>query len=218
MRNIALLPLLGACALLPGAVPAQAPPVAPPATAEERALAGIRPAAIRAHMSFLADDLLEGRRTGSRGYELAARYVATQLRGAGARAGGDRRRATSSPCRCSAWRRWTAECSAVLVRPSGERTELRFGTDYVTAPLAETETAVTAPVVFAGFGVTAPELLARRLRGHSTSRARSSPSWPAGRPGFPSEPRAYYSDSRGLIQQRRSPMARSASWRSSRPS
>src|SRR5688572_21287348 len=45
----------------------------------ERALASVRPAAIRAHMTFLADDALEGRATGSRGYDLAARYVAAQL-------------------------------------------------------------------------------------------------------------------------------------------
>ena len=33
----------------------------------------------RAHMAFLADDLLEGRGTGKRGHEIAARYVAAQL-------------------------------------------------------------------------------------------------------------------------------------------
>jgi hypothetical protein len=37
------------------------------------------PAALRAHVEFLADDLLEGREAGSRGYDIAARYVATQL-------------------------------------------------------------------------------------------------------------------------------------------
>ncbi len=36
----------------------------------------IRPASIRAHMGFLADDLLEGRRPGTRGHQLAAKYVA----------------------------------------------------------------------------------------------------------------------------------------------
>ena len=36
------------------------------------------PAEIRAHVEFLADDLLEGREAGSRGYDLAARYVATR--------------------------------------------------------------------------------------------------------------------------------------------
>ena len=34
---------------------------------------------IQAHITFLADDLLEGRETGSRGYDIAARYVAGQF-------------------------------------------------------------------------------------------------------------------------------------------
>ncbi len=37
----------------------------------------------RGHVTFLADDLLEGREAGTRGYDLAARYVATQLAGLG---------------------------------------------------------------------------------------------------------------------------------------
>src|SRR5450830_1571945 len=34
---------------------------------------------LRAHLSFLADDLLEGRGTGQRGGDLAVRYLETQL-------------------------------------------------------------------------------------------------------------------------------------------
>lgn len=43
----------------------------------------ITPAAMRAHIEFLASDALEGRETGKRGYDVAAQYVATQLLGAG---------------------------------------------------------------------------------------------------------------------------------------
>ena len=39
--------------------------------------------AISAHVRFLADDLLEGRLTGSRGYNLAAAYVATRFEAMG---------------------------------------------------------------------------------------------------------------------------------------
>src|SRR3546814_15335418 len=35
--------------------------------------------AFRAHVAFLSDDLLEGRNAGERGYDLAARYVATRF-------------------------------------------------------------------------------------------------------------------------------------------
>ena len=43
---------------------------------EDAALRSIGPAAIRAHVAFLADDLLEGRGTGTRGHDFAAQYVA----------------------------------------------------------------------------------------------------------------------------------------------
>jgi hypothetical protein len=45
----------------------------------------IRAEALRAHVSFLASDLLEGRETPSRGGALAAQYIASQMMGAGLR-------------------------------------------------------------------------------------------------------------------------------------
>ena len=53
---------------------------APPTFAPER---------VRAHVAFLADDLLEGRDTGSRGHEIAARYVANQFASYGLKPGGE---------------------------------------------------------------------------------------------------------------------------------
>src|SRR5262245_25611531 len=52
-------------------------------TAEDSGLHAIRPEAIAAHVRFLADDLLEGRGTGTRGYELAAKYVASEFEALG---------------------------------------------------------------------------------------------------------------------------------------
>lgn len=43
----------------------------------------------RAHVAFLADDLLEGREAGTRGHELAARYIATQFDLLGLKPGGE---------------------------------------------------------------------------------------------------------------------------------
>lgn len=40
-------------------------------------------------MTFLADDLLEGRETGTRGYDIAARYVAPQFMQMGLKPAGD---------------------------------------------------------------------------------------------------------------------------------
>ena len=45
--------------------------------------------AIRAHVTFLADDLLEGRGSGTRGYDIAARYVASWFANLGLEPAGD---------------------------------------------------------------------------------------------------------------------------------
>src|ERR1700726_2486134 len=44
---------------------------------------------IRAHVRFLADDLLEGRGTGARGGDVAAKYIATQFALDGLKPAGD---------------------------------------------------------------------------------------------------------------------------------
>src|SRR5713226_1537915 len=44
---------------------------------------------IRAHVKFLASDLLEGRGTGSRGGDVAAAYIATQFELSGLKPAGD---------------------------------------------------------------------------------------------------------------------------------
>src|SRR4029079_18827103 len=59
---------------------------AEPPAADARAKSGAR---IRADVEFLADDLLEGREAGTRGFDVAARYVATQLALMGVPPGGD---------------------------------------------------------------------------------------------------------------------------------
>ena len=51
--------------------------------------ASIDPEKIRAHVRFLASDLLEGRGPGTRGGQLAAEYIATQLALAGAKPAGE---------------------------------------------------------------------------------------------------------------------------------
>ncbi len=56
--------------------------------AANAAIKVIRPEAIAAHMRFLSDDLLEGRQTGSRGHEIAAHYVATELEAMGLKPAG----------------------------------------------------------------------------------------------------------------------------------
>jgi hypothetical protein len=63
---------------MPAAALGQAAPAEPAFT----------PEAIKAHVDFLADDLLEGRGAGTRGHEVAARYVATRFEALGLKPGG----------------------------------------------------------------------------------------------------------------------------------
>src|SRR5215467_7782498 len=53
----------------------------------EKSLDLIQSNALRAHVEFLADDALEGRGTGTRGYELAAKYVRSQFQAEGLASG-----------------------------------------------------------------------------------------------------------------------------------
>src|ERR1700726_4466881 len=55
----------------------------------DAAMATIRAEAIRADMRFLSDDLLEGRGTGTRGHEIAAKFMAAQFEQMGLDPAGD---------------------------------------------------------------------------------------------------------------------------------
>lgn len=76
--------------------PRQKPPVKPAAAAPKApalpkygANAEIKADRLRAHLEFIASDLLEGRDTPSRGLDLAAAYMAAQLKLWGVQPGGD---------------------------------------------------------------------------------------------------------------------------------
>jgi peptidase M28-like protein len=127
-------------------------------TAEVKAgLDAIRPAALESHLRFLADDTLEGRGAGTRGYDLAAHYVAAQFQRIGLEPAGEAgdwyqsvplRRATLVP----------TLCGVTLIR-GATRQELGLGRDFVmSADTYRKSSDVTADVVFVGYGVTAPEL------------------------------------------------------------
>jgi hypothetical protein len=51
---------------------------------EKTGASGLNEATLKAHIKFLADDLLEGRGTSARGGEIAAKYIAAQLEAIGA--------------------------------------------------------------------------------------------------------------------------------------
>jgi hypothetical protein len=122
----------------------------------DAAMQSIRPEAIRADMRFLSDDLLEGRGTGSRGYDIAAKYMAAEFEGMGLEGAGDNRTYFQSvPLRSA--RLNEAKTTVTLLRGGKEET-LVFRKDFIAGgdPSRE-DTSVEAPVVYVGGGVTAPE-------------------------------------------------------------
>ena len=57
----------------------------------DKALEAVSPDAIKASMTFLADDLLEGRQPGTRGFAIASKYIETQFIALGLQPGMDRK-------------------------------------------------------------------------------------------------------------------------------
>jgi hypothetical protein len=160
--------------------------------AAEAAMKTIRPEAIRAHMRFLSDSLLQGRAPDTPGYEIAARYVAAQLEGMGLRPGGASGTWFQSvPLRKAVLD--TSRSSLVLVA-SGKEQKLVDGQDYVlTADVLNPSNSLEAPIAFVGFGVTAPEekyddYAGIDVRGKIVATFYGAPS------RFPSTVRASYSD------------------------
>jgi len=123
--------------------------------ADDASLA-IRPEAISAHMRFFADDLLEGRATGTRGHEIAARYMASEFEAMGLEPAGDNGTYFQRvPLR---WIRPDEERTELAFVREGKEQSLIFRQDFVTyGDPGRTDTSVAAPVVYVGFGVTAPE-------------------------------------------------------------
>ena len=114
-------------------------------------------AAIKAHVAFLADDLMEGRETGTRGYAIAARYVASQFASAGLAPGGDASSFLQSvPFRSTQLEPDSTEFA--LIGP-GEIERFKFGEDFVVFPSRHAgSTDASAGAVYAGYGVMAPHL------------------------------------------------------------
>lgn len=112
---------------------------------------------IRSHVEFLAADLLEGRATASRGYDIAAAYVASQFRQAGLQPGGDDKSYLQRVPLLEATPVLPGS-SAALVR--GDDTyNFEYGTHYLpSADFSSASSTLSAPLVFAGFGIDAPEL------------------------------------------------------------
>lgn len=108
-----------------------------------------------AHVQYLADDKLEGRDTGSPGFQKAAGYMADQFRAAGLQpAGTDGYR---QPMDFDVVRIDETHCSLDLLR-DGKTEPLKLGDDATLGASAHAAESVEAGAVFVGYGLTVPEL------------------------------------------------------------
>jgi len=165
---------------------------------EQPAMNAIRAEAIRAHMRFLSDSLLQGRGLGTPGYEVAAHYVAAQLEASGLRpAGAGGTWYQTVPLRKSVT--VDSKSSLALLTRSGEQRLIPLKDYAHWGDLNKTENSVEAPLVFVGFGVSAPE---RGYDDYAGADVRHKiVVLLLGAPAkFPSTVRAYYSDY--LVKQR----------------
>ena len=111
---------------------------------------------IRAHVKYLASDELEGRGTGQKGGERAAAYVAQEFSSYGLLPAGENGTYFQNVPMVGV--KTLPETVFVLAPANGEEKPLKLLDDYVTANEQQTESAVIdAPIVFVGYGITAPE-------------------------------------------------------------
>ena len=110
---------------------------------------------LRAHIKFLADDMLEGRGTGARGGELAAKYIASQLEASGVK-GAAPDGSFFQPVSLVGVK---ADPSTQLTISGASGSEtFKFADDFVAFTGAQTEQVdVDSDLVFVGYGISAPE-------------------------------------------------------------
>ena len=121
--------------------------------------ADFTPQRFRAHVAFLSDDLLEGRDTGTRGYDIAARYVAAGFEGLGLRPG----------ARDGGWYQQVPFVRFAMTAPArltvgGVSFPQGEGASFRQSPIAG-RTELSAPAVFAGYGLEAPAFGLNDYRG-----------------------------------------------------
>jgi hypothetical protein len=151
----------------------------------------VQPERIRAHVEFLADDLLEGRAAGTRGYDLAARYVAAQMAALGLKPAGT----------AGTWYQEIEFLEGSPVVPAGRLELLRDGSvvalesarDFLPAlDYFAAQSEIEAPLAFVGFAVHAPERGYDDFAGVDL-RGKIAVVLSGGPPTFPSTARAHYS-------------------------
>jgi len=119
-------------------------------------LEGMKADRIRDHVRFLSSDDLEGRGMGQKGSDLAADYIAKQLKEFGLQPAGNNGSYFQNVPMVGV--KTLPQTTFELLRDGGETTALKNLEDFATNNESQTELAdFTAPIVFVGFGIKAPE-------------------------------------------------------------
>jgi len=122
-----------------------------------KSLQKVAPQALQAHVSYLADDRLLGRKPGTEGYRMAVDYVVDHFKEMGVQPAGEGqsylqrvRLRTAVP---------TADARLTVRSTTAAPQNLIPGRDFSIYPHPEqTQVEVEAPLVFAGYGISAPDL------------------------------------------------------------
>jgi Zn-dependent M28 family amino/carboxypeptidase len=138
--------------------------------AQQQKASVINEATLKGHIRFLSDDLLEGRGTGARGGELAAKYIAAQLEALGAKGAGE----GGSFFQPVSLVGVKADPATTLTVSGASGSEsFKFADDFVAFTGAQTEQVdVDADMVFVGYGINAPEQKWNDYKGNDDYRGK----------------------------------------------
>jgi hypothetical protein len=128
-----------------------------PSPAAQKAMNAIDAEKIRATVKYLSDDALQGRGTGQKGGDMAADWIAAQFKSYGLAPAGDQGTyfqqvnffgVTTDP----------KQTRFSFVPKSGPEMPLKFADDYVATDQTHAQNSeIDAPIVFVGYGISAPE-------------------------------------------------------------
>ncbi len=126
------------------------------ALADKSAAPKFEPELIRAHVKYLASDELEGRGMNQKGGDLAAEYIAAQFKSYGLKPAGEGGTYFQKVPMVAV--KTLPGTTFALAPKSGSALVLKALDDYVTTNERQIESAkIDAPIVFVGYGISAPE-------------------------------------------------------------
>ena len=189
MRRIAIFALLGLC-MTACRQEADSPTAQPPTTASVPAQLTPAAKAIEADVRYLADDTLEGRDTGTRGYDLAAEYVAKRYQDIGLEPAGDEGTYFQRVPLLRALRE--EQGAAFTIARDGTKVSLKFREEFLPGLNYNAPShSLTAPAVFVGQAIHAPDLDQDDFAGVDV-RGKIAVVFPGAPARFDNDRRAYY--------------------------